>query len=297
MKHIKLFEDFIKESSSEEAYSIHSITGNGQDKVQNFIDDNDIDGKKLADWIKSQIHRNPKERYDLRDIINGTGIGANKSTVKKFIKQFIKESVDSNTAEISEMSHKDVHFKDIMKMYKEGGSFTKKKVAAAVCKDPKVSQKQIEATLEDCDYDEIVAIEDELGITESKLHEYSKKIIDYSDTKTKILVGLKTNLLRDMKERYDFQEDGDSIYFFNKKGHHFGTLFDVGTRYQELKHDGSINDYGWLKESQDITMTKDSDGLVGNPGEDPRMLDIRAFRGSAKDLTSFIDDKAKESKK
>ena len=44
-------------------------------------------------------------------------------------------------------------------------------------------------------------------------------------------------------------------------------------------------------ESIDITHTKDSDTLVGNPGEDNRMLNVRAFRGTVADLTSFVNDK------
>lgn len=44
-------------------------------------------------------------------------------------------------------------------------------------------------------------------------------------------------------------------------------------------------------ESIDITHTKDSDTLVGNPGEDDRMLNVRAFRGTVADLTSFVNDK------
>ena len=44
-------------------------------------------------------------------------------------------------------------------------------------------------------------------------------------------------------------------------------------------------------ESIDITYTKDSDTLTGNPGEDDRMLNIRAFRGTVADLTSFVNDK------
>jgi hypothetical protein len=51
-----------------------------------------------------------------------------------------------------------------------------------------------------------------------------------------------------------------------------------------------IDDLG-IKES------KDSDTFVGNPGEDKRMVDIRAFRGSVKDLTDFIDDKVEKSSK
>jgi hypothetical protein len=85
---------------------------------------------------------------------------------------------------------------------------------------------------------------------ETFINESKKSIIDYSKSKSKILVGLKTNLLKDMKDRYEFQKDGSNIHFFNDKGHHFGTLFDVGTRYQELMHDGSIDNYGWIKESQ-----------------------------------------------
>jgi hypothetical protein len=44
-------------------------------------------------------------------------------------------------------------------------------------------------------------------------------------------------------------------------------------------------------ESIDITHTKDSDTLAGNPGEDNRMLNVRAFRGTVADLTSFVNDK------
>jgi hypothetical protein len=46
-----------------------------------------------------------------------------------------------------------------------------------------------------------------------------------------------------------------------------------------------------------IEESKDSDTFAGNPGEDQRMVDIRAFRGSVKDLTDFIEDKIKESQK
>jgi hypothetical protein len=42
---------------------------------------------------------------------------------------------------------------------------------------------------------------------------------------------------------------------------------------------------------------KDSDTLQPNPGEDSRMLNIRAFRGSVKDLVDFVADKVKESQK
>ena len=71
--------------------------------------------------------------------------------------------------------------------------------------------------------------------------------LDYSNSKNVIIVGLKTNLLRNMKDRYDYQEDGNDIHFFDDNGFHFGTLFDAGTRYQQLRHDGKLDDYGWRK--------------------------------------------------
>jgi hypothetical protein len=84
-------------------------------------------------------------------------------------------------------------------------------------------------------------------VLESFLNENNKKIIDYSDSKNKIIVGLKTNLLSDMLDRYESQEDGNNIHFFDDSGKHFGTLFDKGTSYQMLLHDGSLDDKGWRK--------------------------------------------------
>jgi hypothetical protein len=89
------------------------------------------------------------------------------------------------------------------------------------------------------------------GVWEKK----NGSIVDYSNSKNKILVGLKSNLLRDMLDRYDYEEDGDSVYFFDNKGNHFATLFDRGTRYQELKHNGTLSEYGWIKEKHEFLHT------------------------------------------
>lgn len=83
--------NLIKEANiSQEAYTIHNITKCGQDAAQNFIDDNKLDGKKLAAYVRQ--HSNSKEKYDVRDIIAGTGVGANVGFKSRFLKQF-KESV------------------------------------------------------------------------------------------------------------------------------------------------------------------------------------------------------------
>jgi hypothetical protein len=68
---------------------------------------------------------------------------------------------------VNEMSQNDVHFKEILRMYDHGGSFTKKKVAVVICKNPKASRKNIIDAMLDMDYNEITDMQDELGIKES----------------------------------------------------------------------------------------------------------------------------------
>ena len=92
MKKVKLFEDFMNEALSMDAVYIHQITGSGQDSAQNFIDDNNIDSAKLVAYLKQ--HKDSKEKYDVRDMINGT----NKN--KRFIKQFVNESKEVYPNEI-----------------------------------------------------------------------------------------------------------------------------------------------------------------------------------------------------
>jgi hypothetical protein len=104
---IKNVNESVNEGISSEAAYIHQITGSGQAGAQDFIDDNNIDAKKLADYVKQ--NRDTIEKYNVRDIIAGTGVGANKSFVKRFIKQFLNESnlneADIKLANISDIDH------------------------------------------------------------------------------------------------------------------------------------------------------------------------------------------------
>ena len=84
-----------------------------------------------------------------------------KEQLKSVVREVIREKSDMN-----EMSSNDVHFKHIMKLYDRGGSFTRKKIGAVVCKDPKASRKDVEEVLFDSDYRDIIEFEDELGLKE-----------------------------------------------------------------------------------------------------------------------------------
>jgi hypothetical protein len=76
------------------------------------------------------------------------------------------------------MSKNDVHFKEIMKMYDRGGSFTKKKVAVVVCRNSKASRRDIEEELLDTNYQDIVQYQDELNIKESVEGDRIQKLND-----------------------------------------------------------------------------------------------------------------------
>jgi hypothetical protein len=84
-----------------------------------------------------------------------------KEQLKSVVREVIREKNNMN-----EMSSNDVHFKHIMKLYDRGGSFTRKKIGAVVCKDPKASRKDVEEVLFDSDYRDIIEFEDELGLKE-----------------------------------------------------------------------------------------------------------------------------------
>lgn len=78
--------EFLMESQiDEDSYSIHAMTKCGQDAAQNFVDDNNIDSKKLVDYLKKNTDRLEKMR--VQDIISNTGNISQKDR-EKFIKEF-----------------------------------------------------------------------------------------------------------------------------------------------------------------------------------------------------------------
>lgn len=84
MKWIQTFEGFLNEAITMDAVFIHQITGSGQVAAQDFIDDNGLNGKKIADYLKSD----QGEKYNIRDLIAGTGIGAHRAYRQRMLKMF-----------------------------------------------------------------------------------------------------------------------------------------------------------------------------------------------------------------
>ena len=157
--------------------------------------------------------------------------------VKEQLKSVVREVIREKNG-MNEMSSNDVHFKHIMKMYDRGGSFTRKKIGAVVCKDPKASRKDVEEALFDADYRDIVEFEDELGLSEirekySSVNEEFKHVI-HVDTPTQVVskpiaaqimalakkgvrsneIGLEMGFVGNQKMATDaFQKVKNQIYF------------------------------------------------------------------------------------
>lgn len=87
MKHIKLFEQFINESSiSEEGYLLNTLADNqvGGVPATEFQEEHNLDIEALTRAIN---HTKEITKYELRDIIQGT---ASKSKIKTFLKEYSK---------------------------------------------------------------------------------------------------------------------------------------------------------------------------------------------------------------
>lgn len=103
---------------------------------------------------------------------------ANLASMYEKEEEYIQNLDKDVELELSEMSVNDVHFKNILRVYDHGGSFTKKKVATAVCKNPNASRNKIIDYLKDMDYEEILQVEDELRIGESVEGDRIQKLND-----------------------------------------------------------------------------------------------------------------------
>jgi len=84
----------LKENISQEAATIHTMLQTGQQKAQDFIDDNNVDVKKLIDYIK-QYKGEPREII-IKDIITGNVGNYNPESLKQFKNMFLKKITNKN---------------------------------------------------------------------------------------------------------------------------------------------------------------------------------------------------------
>jgi len=83
----------LKEEISQEAAIIHTILQTGQDRTQDFINDYNLDGKKLADYVKQ--YKDSSRKFIIRDIISGK----TDPKLETFKKELIKKLKNKMTKE------------------------------------------------------------------------------------------------------------------------------------------------------------------------------------------------------
>jgi hypothetical protein len=93
---------------------------------------------------------------------------------EKQMKEEIRSVVRQN---IKEVTTNDWHYKAIMSIWDKGGSFTRKKIAAVLCNDPKADRRDVEDALRNSGYDEVTDVTDRLRI-ESIITEKQLKGLD-----------------------------------------------------------------------------------------------------------------------
>jgi len=84
----------LKENISQEAAVIHAMLQTGQQSAQDFIDSNNVDAKKLIDYIK-QYKGEPRENI-IRDVITGNVRDYNPESLKQFKSMFLKKITSEN---------------------------------------------------------------------------------------------------------------------------------------------------------------------------------------------------------
>jgi hypothetical protein len=84
---------------------------------------------------------------------------------QKISEKQMKEEIRSVVREnIKEVTTNDWHYKAIMSIWDKGGSFTRKKIGAVLCNDPKANRRDVEDALRNSGYDEVTDVTDRLRI-------------------------------------------------------------------------------------------------------------------------------------
>lgn len=206
-----LAETYIKEwGSSLDNYYIL----NKDAKLDGTPEDIDAIDRTIESANEEQPHQ--KEMIDgIVEMLNQVeDINNRKEMALDQLNNFKKEGIEVNTQEflnrcglssVNEVGIKDWHFKAIEQMYKKAGSFTRKKIAALITKNPNSSWDKIERELKDSDYGDVSYYTDRLhleGINESWT------VKDGNVLSNGKLIGY-----------YDFDRDSDSFWVDDvKKG-------------------------------------------------------------------------------
>ena len=134
--------------------------------------------------------------------------------------KFLSSLKELNTKSLDEVGSKDWHFQAIMKLYDKAGSFTRKKIAAVITRNPNANRDKIARELRYSDYEEVTDYTDALGLkTEGVNKSKLKESLDVSNGK--ILYNGK------LLGYYEFNRDSDSFWVDDVKNGKGQLSFDT----------------------------------------------------------------------
>jgi len=84
----------LKEEISQEAAIVHAMLQTGQQAAQEFIDNNNVDAKKLIDYIEQ--YKDEPRKVIIKDIITGNVRDYNPESLKQFKSTFLKKIKNKN---------------------------------------------------------------------------------------------------------------------------------------------------------------------------------------------------------
>ena len=151
---------------------------------------------------------------------------------EKQMKEEIRSVVRQN---IKEVTTNDWHYKAIMSIWDKGGSFTRKKIGAVLCGDPKADRRDVEDAIRNSGYDEVTDVTDRLRI-EGIITEKQFKGLD----------GIPANKsLKDISDEQKIkilQSVGNIIDFIVPKGHkrNFWQVISTGKIAKQNLSNGTV---------------------------------------------------------
>ena len=151
---------------------------------------------------------------------------------EKQMKEEIRSVVRQN---IKEVTTNDWHYKAIMSIWDKGGSFTRKKIGAVLCNDPKADRRDVENAIRNSGYDEVTDVTDRLRI-EGIITEKQFKGLD----------GIPANKsLKDISDEQKIkilQSVGNIIDFIVPKGHkrNFWQVISTGKIAKQNLSNGTV---------------------------------------------------------
>lgn len=155
---------------------------------------------------------------------------------QKISEKQMKEEIRSVVREnIKEVTTNDWHYKAIMSIWDNGGSFTRKKIGAVLCGDPKADRRDVEDAIRNSGYDEVTDVTDRLRI-EGVITEKQFKGLD----------GIPANKsLKDISDEQKIkilQSVGNIIDFIVPKGHkrNFWQVISTGKIAKQNLSNGTV---------------------------------------------------------